>query len=89
MSKTKTKTRSGGAELRDTEHPAWSPIALAVLPELDIEAGDPRPVIEFVPKDGSDGWAARLTLDETSQLINDLTRLLVKRHSMIWKTTTA
>ncbi len=85
----KTKTSRSGAELRDAEHPTWAPITLAVLPELDIEAGDPRPVIEFVPKDGSDGWAARLTLDETSQLINDLTRLLVKRHSMISKTTTA
>jgi hypothetical protein len=64
-------------------------MTLAVLPELDVEAGDPRPVIEFFLKDGSYGWVARLTLDETSQLINDLTRLLVKKHSVIWKATSS
>jgi hypothetical protein len=74
--RTKAPKRSTGAELRDGDGPFTS-CDLVLLPEPDRDAGDPRPVIEFLPKDDRDGWAVRLTLAEAADLVSGLTAFIL------------
>jgi len=54
------------------------PCDVTFQPKASIVAGEPRPVIEFLPMDDDDGWAVRFTLAEAAALVGNLTAFILE-----------